>query len=259
MKVAIFAGGRGTRLHAESAALPKALFQVGERPIVWHIMRSFASAGFQEFVLLLGYKREAVVNYFVHEAPYYEGDVQVGVPVGGTGHVEITPLAPAQHRWSVTLCDTTQDAGKGERLLIARRYLEDDCFFATYGDGLSDIDLRALLEFHKSHGKIATLTAVQARSQFGHVVVGDASQVQVLREKPPLPDLINGGFFVFDRKVFDYLRPGDQLETDCLPRLAAEGQLMAYRHDGFWACLDTYKDSLELNDLWEKGNPPWMR
>jgi len=128
---------------------------------------------------------------------------------------------------------------------------------ATYGDGLADVDLRGLLDFHRAHGKVATLTAIRARSQFGHVAMEAGGAVREMRENPLLPDWINGGFFVFRREIFDWLEPGDTLETGCFRRLAAAGELMAYRHEGFWACMDTYKDNLRLNELWERGEAPW--
>jgi len=169
-------------------------------------------------------------------------------------------INPAGKPWSVTLCWTGLDSATGERVRRARPYLEsDERFILTYGDGLANVPPDELLEFHSGHGKLATVTVVKTHSQFGHLIVDDSGLVGQLREKPLLPEWINGGFFVFERSVFDHLEPGDVLERDLLPRLATAGELMAYRHEGFWACMDTYKDSLVLNELWATGQRPWLR
>jgi glucose-1-phosphate cytidylyltransferase len=254
MKVAILAGGRGTRLLGGEASHPKALFEVGGRPIVWHIMNIYAAAGFTDFLMLLGYKADEITDYFVNRLPFQGRDVQLGF--GGAAPQCLSMGAEAD--WSVTLCQTGLNSEKGERIRRIQRYLGDDeNFMVTYGDGLTNLDLRALLDFHVSHGKIATMTAIRARSQFGHVEVGEDGQVREMLENPLLPDWINGGFFVFRREIFDCLEPNDTLETGCFRRLAAEGELMAYRHEGFWACMDTYKDNLRLNELWDSGQAPW--
>ncbi len=259
MKVAILAGGRGTRLHGGVAEQPKALFQIGDRPIIWHIMELYQAAGFADFVILLGYKAEQIVDFFLHHAPYLDRDVQL-TSQSLTQPVEAMVINPAGSPWAVTLCRTGLHSATGERIRQAHSFLEDEeRFMLTYGDGLADLPLADLLEFHKSHGKLATFTVVRAYSQFGHVFVDDSGLVERIEEKPLLPEWINGGFFVFERGVFDYLEPDDVLERDTLPRLATAGQLMAYRHEGFWACMDTYKDSLVLNELWESGQPPWQK
>lgn len=255
LKTALFVGGRGTRLFGEESPIPKALFEVGGRPIIWHIMRMFMAAGMSEFVMLLGYRGDLIVDYFVHRAPYADVELRVR---GGAGTSEVEVLDGREEEWRVTLCPTGADTEKGERLRIARPHLEDaPSFMASYGDGLADIDLGALQEFHESHGKIGTVTAVRVNSQFGHMDIADDLRVTRLVEKPPLDSWVNGGFFVFKREVLDFLDPGDTLETNCLPRLAEAGELMAYRHEGFWTAMDTYKDSLALNDLWEGGRAPW--
>lgn len=254
MKVAILAGGRGTRLLGGEDAHPKALFEIGGRPIVWHIMNIYAAAGMNEFLLLLGYKADEIIDYFVNRLPFQGRDLRLRV--GGAAAPEC--LSGGNSDWDVTLCQTGLNSEKGERIRRIEKYLgDDDCFMVTYGDGLTDLDPRVLADFHRSHGKIATLTAIRARSQFGHVEVGESGQVIEMRENPLLPDWINGGFFVFSRKIFECLEPGDTLETGCFRRLAAAGELMAYRHEGFWACMDTYKDNLRLNELWEHGQAPW--
>jgi len=255
MKVAILAGGRGTRLLGGEAAHPKALFEVGGRPIIWHIMSLYAKAGLQDFLLLLGYKADEIIDYFVNRLPFQGRDVQLSF--GQADAPQCLGLG-GESDWNVTLCQTGLNSEKGERIRRIAKYLGDDeNFMVTYGDGLTDLDLRALLDFHRSHGKVATMTAIRARSQFGHIEVGEAGQVAELRENPLLPDWINGGFFVFRREIFDWLKPDDPLETGCFRQLAQAGELMAYCHDGFWACMDTYKDNLRLNELWESGKAPW--
>ena len=259
MKTAILAGGRGIRLYAEAADQPKALFSIGDRPIIWHIMELYQAAGFADFVVLLGYKAQQIVDFFVHQAPYLDSDVQL-TRKSASKPVEATVIEPAGKPWSATLCWTGLDSPTGERLHRARPYLEsDDRFMLTYGDGLADLPVGQLVEFHRAHGKLATVTVVKTHSQFGHLLVGADGLVEQVQEKPLLPEWINGGFFVFERGVFDYLQSGDVLERDTLPRLAAADQLMAYRHEGFWACMDTYKDSVALNQLWESGQPPWLK
>jgi glucose-1-phosphate cytidylyltransferase len=254
MKVGILVGGRGTRLVGDREASPKALYEIGGRPIIWHIMNLYAAAGLQDFILMLGYKAHDLVDYVVHRLPYESRDMRVHPGSGQAPEF----LADDAMPWNITLCHTGVDTEKGERIRRIREHLGDDeHFMVTYGDGLANLDLSALAEFHRSHGKLATMTAIRAHSQFGHVDVTDAGQVAEMRENPMLPDWINGGFFVFRREIFDHLEPGDTLETGCFRRLAREGQLMAYRHEGFWACMDTYKDNLRLNELWERGEAPW--
>ncbi len=257
MKIAIFAGGRGTRLMGGESAHPKALYEIGGRPIIWHIMSLYAAAGMTDFLILLGYKGEEIVDYFVNRLAFAERDVQL--TIGAEAKMQFLGEAP-KTLWTITLCHTGVDSEKGERLRRARPYLEnEEIFMATYGDGLIDLDLRVLVDFHRAHGKIATLTAVRAQSQFGHLTLDETGCVREMRENPWLPDWINGGFFVFSRAIFDWLEPNDPLETGCLQRLAEAGQLMAYQHEGFWACMDTYKDTIRLNELWERGQAPWAR
>ncbi|MDI9586956.1 MAG: sugar phosphate nucleotidyltransferase [Acidobacteriota bacterium] len=256
MKVAIFVGGRGTRLFGDQAPMPKALFQVGDRPIIWHILRMYMAWDIREFVLLLGYRGDLIADYFVNHAAFIDADVRVSG--GGSGAPEISILNSTRDEWHVTLCPTGVDTEKGDRLRVARQYLMDEPhFMATYGDGLSDVDLGALADFHGSHGKLATITTVRVHSQWGHVRSDDAGLVTALEEKPMLQSRINGGFFVFRREVLDLLEPGDPFETGLLPRLASMGELMSYEHDGFWTAMDTYKDNQVLNELWDAGVAPW--
>ena len=257
MKAVLRVGGKGVRLAGEDAPLPKALFSIGEQPLVYHIMHSFASYGLIDFVLTLGYRGEQIVDYFLHHAPFLQPDLRLRL--GGDGDLpRVQRLAGPSQSWEVTLAHTGEESPTGERLLRVRPYLEDSPrFIVTYGDGLADLDIRALIAFHETHGKAGTVTVVRTRSQFGHVSFGDGGVVNELIEKPPLPGWINGGFFVFDRRIFDYLQPGDSLEADCLPRMVADGELIARPHEGFWACMDTYKDGMMLTELWEAGTAPW--
>lgn len=234
MQTVILAGGKGTRLFGHSAAFPKGLIEIGTRPVLWHIMKLYAHYGFNDFIVAIGYKGEAIREYFVREGLC--GDA------GG---------------WCINFVDTGLETGTGGRIKRVEQYIEGDCFFATYGDGLSDMDLTELLNYHRQHGKIGTLTAVRAACQFGVVRIGDDNAVTAFIEKPLLPEWINGGFCVFNREVFDLLGEDDILEQDTLPRLARAKQLQAYRYEGAWACLDTYKDTVALNELWESGKAPW--
>ncbi len=257
MKVVLLVGGRGIRLAGEDAPLPKALYRIGEQPIVYHIMRSFAAHGMTRFLLTLGYRGEQIVDYFLHHAPFLQTDLRL--ELGGEGDLpHIQRLNGPGESWEVTLAHTGLESLTGERLRRVRDYLSDDeDFIVTYGDGLADLDPRRLVEFHRDHGRIGTVTVVRARSQFGHIEFGDGNIVAGIEEKPPLPGWINGGFFVFDQAIFDYLQPGDSLEADCLPRLVDDGQLVARPHEGFWACMDTYKDGMALEELWASGDAPW--
>jgi len=256
VKAVLFVGGRGTRLFGDQAVLPKALFEIGGRPIIWHILQMFMAAGINDFLLLLGYRGDMIVDYFINHAPFVDSEVRISAGESGAADVEV--VGEARRRWQVTLCPTGVDTEKGERLRMVRRHLQDEPdFVATYGDGLSDLDPRALVAFHRDHGRMATLTAVRVHSQWGHVDLDTDGRVLAMQEKPALDAWINGGFFVLNREVLDFLEPQDSFEGNCLPRLAAAGQLMSYRHGGFWTAMDTYKDSLALNELWDSGAAPW--
>jgi len=258
VKTAILVGGKGTRLFGEQTAVPKALYEIGNRPILWHIMKLYAHNGFGDFLLLLGYRAEQIVDYVLHRAPYENRDMRVEIPA--SGRPQIIEQEAEDDQWRITLCHTGIESEKGERIRRIRQHVEsDDDFMVTYGDGLADIDLQELVSFHKSHGKVATLTAVRARSQFGHVSLGGDGQVSEMVENPLLPEWVNGGFMVFSARIFDWLEPDDPLEAGALRRLAEAGELMAYTHAGFWACMDTYKDTLRLNELWNSGQAAWKK
>jgi glucose-1-phosphate cytidylyltransferase len=229
--VAILCGGRGTRLREHTEAIPKALVDVGGHPILWHIVRIYASQGFSRVVLCLGYKGE-LVERFVAERDWPEG-------------------------LAVECVDTGLETPTGGRLLRARDHLGDSTFCATYGDGVADVDLGALLAFHREQGTLATMTVVRPRLQFGVAELDGNGRVAGFVEKPRSEHWINGGFFCFEPGALDYLREDSVLEREPLQALAADGQLSAYRHLGFWDCMDTYKDAVLLNDLWARGEAPW--
>ncbi len=252
MRTVILAGGLGTRLAEETEAKPKPMVEIGGRPIVWHILRHYAAFGFKEFVLALGYKSEVVKRFFV-EYSGLMGSMSVEVARGKVNrHDEVG------EDWTVHLIDTGLDTNTGGRVKRLEWWLRGGTFFLTYGDGLSDVDLTALLRFHKRAGRLATVTAVRPPARFGGLVF-DGDLVAEFTEKPQAGEgWINGGFFAFEPGVLDYLGGDDtSLESDALRRLAAEGQLAAYRHEGFWQCMDTLRDKRLLEALWQEGRAPW--
>lgn len=259
LPVVILCGGLGTRLREETEFKPKPMVGIGERPLLWHLMTHYASFGNRRFVLCLGYKGEVIKDFF------YRYDVMNSDLTVDLGQRSVEIHATRAEDWRVTLADTGMHAGTGARIKRGARYVEGPTFFATYGDGLSDIDLDELLAFHRSHGKLATVLAVQPPARFGELAL-DGDQVANFWEKP-IPGeqqrgdggFINGGFFVFERGVLDYLddEEGCVLERECLERLAADGELMAYKHLGFWQCMDTLRDAERLNQFWASGMAPW--
>jgi glucose-1-phosphate cytidylyltransferase len=230
--VVILCGGRGTRLQERTQDIPKPLVEIGARPILWHVIRIYAAQGLRRFLLLTGYKRELIEDF------------------------------AAQCEWpagvDVQCIDTGLDTETGGRLHRARDLLGGERFCATYSDGVADVDLRDLLAFHERHGALASMTVVRPRLQFGVVDIDGDARVDAFHEKPRSEHWINGGFFVFEPGVFDYLGDSSVLERDPLEGLAEDGQLRAFRHTGFWECMDTYKDAVALNDLWAGGRAPWQ-
>ena len=253
MITVILCGGRGTRLREYTETIPKVLVEVGGRPILWHIMKGYAHYGHSQFVVALGYLGDRIKQYFLDYHRWNGRDLRLRL--GPNGSPEL--LGADQDDWTITFVDTGPDTNTGGRIKRLRPHLQDDVFFATYGDGVSDLDLRRLEEFHRSHGKIATVTVIRPKLSFGVLEVDSEQQVTQFNEKPCLDGWINGGFFVFDSRVFDYLEADSVLEREPMERLAADGQLMAYQHDGFWACMDTYKDNVDLNAAWSCGAAPW--
>ncbi len=252
MKVAILAGGVGTRLSEETAVKPKPLVEIGPYPILWHIMKHYAHFGHDEFVIALGYRGEMIKKFMVDYASL-GGDLTVRMRTG-----EVTQHGSELPDWKVDLVDTGQETLTGGRILRLAPHLEDGTFMLTWGDGVADVDLRRLAEFHRSHGKLATLTAVRPIARFGHLEL-NGDRVLEFSEKPQTQEgWINGAFFVLEPGVFDYIEGDDtQWERGPLERLASDGQLMAYRHESFWQCMDTLRDRHLLNTLWDSGVPPW--
>ncbi len=229
--VVILCGGRGTRLREHTESIPKALVEIGARPILWHVISIYSCQGFSRFLLLTGYKGEQIERW-----------------VKGTGWPDGV---------EVTCVETGLDTPTGGRIKVAEDRIGDDPFSVTYADGVADLDLGSLVDFHRRGSSLATVTVVRPELQFGVADLDEDDLVRGFHEKPRVDSWINGGFFCFEPGVFDYLREDSVLEREPLERLAADGQLRAYRHRGFWDCMDTYKDATLLNDLWETGSPPW--
>jgi glucose-1-phosphate cytidylyltransferase len=253
MKVVILAGGKGTRLREETDHRPKPMIEIGGRPILWHIMKSYAHHGFKEFVLCLGYKGDVIRDYFLN---YEARNADVTVTLGSRA-LEVHGSI-AEKDWTVTLAETGDETLTGGRVRRIAPYLDGDTFMVTYGDGVADVDLRALIAHHRSQSRLGTVTAVHPASRFGELGIQDG-RVQVFREKPQVHEgWINGGFFVFDRRVVDLIHgDGDSLESGLLTRLAADDQLSVYQHRGFWQCMDTFREYQVLNARWDSGEAPW--
>jgi glucose-1-phosphate cytidylyltransferase len=255
MKVVILCGGLGTRLAEETQLKPKPMVEIGGRPILWHIMRIYEHHGFKEFVLALGYKGELIKDYFLN---YHarQSDITIRLKSG-----EVAFSNPTVEDWTVSLVDTGQTTQTGGRLLRLRERLrKHGTFMLTYGDGVSNVDLQALLAFHRAHGRLATVTAVRPAARFGDLEL-EGDQVSVFAEKPQMGEgWISGGFFVFEPAVLDYIADDTtMLERAPLEKLADSGQLMAYRHSGYWQPMDTMRDKNTLEALWAAGTAPWVK
>ncbi|MCI8830864.1 MAG: glucose-1-phosphate cytidylyltransferase [Lachnospiraceae bacterium] len=253
MKVVLLAGGFGTRISEESHLKPKPMIEIGEKPILWHIMKYYSQFGFHEFVICLGYKQYVVKEFF---ADYFLHTSDVTFDLANNRmEVHNNYSEP----WKVTLVDTGLNTMTGGRVKRIRPYVGEEPFMLTYGDGVADIDLSALAEFHKNHGKIATLTTVNVGQKFGVLDLDNSGQVKAFREKNDNDGaLINGGFMVFNPGIFDYLEDdATVLEKEPLENLAKDGQLMAYCHEGFWKCMDTQRDKNQLEAMWQSGKAPW--
>ncbi|MEJ7615970.1 MAG: glucose-1-phosphate cytidylyltransferase [Pyrinomonadaceae bacterium] len=252
MKVVILAGGLGTRLAEETEIKPKPMVEIGARPILWHIMKHYAFYGFKEFFVALGYKGEIIKRYFL-DYHSLNGSMTINI---SNGTLEMHEREGED--WVVHLMDTGQETNTGGRIKRLEPWLKDDTFMVTYGDGVCNVDLRDLLRFHRSHGRLATVTAVRPPARFGGLIF-DGDIVANFTEKPQIGEgWINGGFLILEPPVFEYLG-GDHsvLEIDALERLATERQLAAYRHDEFWQCMDTLRDKRQLESLWQEGRAPW--
>lgn len=251
LPVVILVGGQGTRMRGDTLT-KKELVEVGGRPILWHVMRIFAAFGHTHFILTLGYQADALKRYFLEYEPMGR---DFTLQLGNSSAIEYHQTQRDEN-WRVTLADTGLLTNKGGRIRRVAHYIQADSFFVTYGDGVGDVDIDALVTFHRAHGRLATLTGVRARWQYGIVQADSAGRVSGFEEKPLLEYWINGGFMVFNRGVFDYLENDEtDLEKDALPRLAQDGQLMMYRHAGFWRSMDTFKEAEMLDDLWRREQP----
>jgi len=254
MKAVILAGGLGTRLSEETVTDPKPMIKIGDRPILWHIMKIYQRHGVSDFVVCLGYKSDVVKEYFVN----YRRIVSDVILDFSSGDVEY--VNESVEPWRVTLVDTGKDTQTGGRIARVRDYVGDDMFCMTYADAVTDLDVRRVIDFHVSHGKLATVTAVRPLGRFGSITL-DGDLVSKFEEKP-LEDgaWINGGYFVLSPEVLNLISGDDVIwERDPMQRLAADGELVAYRHDGFWRCMDTPRDKRELERLWTIGSPPWVQ
>jgi glucose-1-phosphate cytidylyltransferase len=230
MQVVVLCGGRGTRLSEHTSRVPKPLIEIGGKPILWHIIQVYKSFGFTEFILCLGYKGDKIKEYFGNEA-----DVDI------------------------RFVETGLDSNKAERLIKVKGLIEDDNFIVTYGDDLSDVNIGELHTFHKKHKKIVTLTAVSLESPFGVLDLNNSDEVTGFREKPRLDYYMNGGFYIFNKKIFSYMGKGRDLESETLPELAKLREIVAFKHNGFWKSMNTLKDVIELNEIYDGGNVPWIR
>jgi len=255
MKVVILCGGLGTRLREETEFRPKPMVYVGNRPILWHIMKIYAYYGYNDFILSLGYRGEMIKDYFYH---YELMNTAVTVKLGHPRELHIHQCHD-EVDWEITMVDTGEKALKGARLKRLEKYIDSDYFMMTYGDGIADINIKELLAFHRKHKKMATVIGINPASRFGELKI-NGEMVESFSEKPEEnTGLINGGFFIFNKNIFDYLTDGDNcdLEIGPLERIAREGQLMVYKHKGFWSCMDTLRDMEYLNKLWNENMAEW--
>jgi len=255
MKVVILAGGLGTRLSEETDLKPKPMVEIGGKPILWHIMKIYSAYGFNDFVVCLGYKgyviKEYFANYFIHQS-----DVTINL---GTNEIEVNNCKAEP--WKITLVDTGLNTMTGGRIKRVKNYIGSEAFMLTYGDGVADVDITDLISFHKRHGRHATITSVQPLGRYGALDINDGNSVLSFMEKPRGDRAwVNGGFFIFEPQVFDYIS-GDEiiLEREPLENLAKDGQLSAFKHRGFWKCMDTLRDKTELESLWSDGKAPWKK
>jgi glucose-1-phosphate cytidylyltransferase len=253
MKVVILAGGLGTRISEESHLKPKPMIEIGDKPIIWHIMKIYSHYGFNEFIICLGYKgyliKEYFANYFLHSS-------NVTIDLAGNGmEVHNSHAEP----WRITLVDTGMHTATGGRLRAIRNYLNNETFMLTYGDGVGNIPINELVDHHRQHGKLATITSVQPPGRFGAIDVDETGMVRHFQEKPMGDGAwINGGFFVLEPAVIDYIEDGNTIwENQPLSRLSADGELVAYKHRGYWRPMDTLRDKTELEEQWNGGKAPW--
>lgn len=254
MKVVLLAGGFGTRISEESHLKPKPMIEIGEKPILWHIMKEYSHYGFNEFIICAGYKQHVIKEWF---ADYYlhNSDITFDFSNGNSMKIHSNVSEP----WKVTIVDTGLNTMTGGRVKRIKDYVGDETFMLTYGDGVSNVNIKELFEFHKSHGKIATVTAVEIEQRFGILEIGENNTIKSFREKSE-DDLskINAGYMVLEPKIFDFIDSDEiTFEKQPLEKLASINELMAFKHYGFWQCLDTQREKQKLEDLWASGDAPW--
>lgn len=253
MKVMLLAGGFGTRLSEETDIRPKPMVEIGGMPVLWHIMKIYSSYGFNDFIILLGYKgnyiKEFFANYFLHQS-----DVTIDMNSG-----KIKVLSNTSEPWTVTLIDTGLNTMTGGRIKKAQKYIGEETFLLTYGDGLSDVNIEELVKFHKLHGKILTMTSVMPEGRFGAITINDDNQVSSFDEKPKGDNrFINGGYFVCDPKIFNYINDDAEVfEQSPMKKLAKDGEIYSFKHHGFWKPMDSLKDKNDLNEMWDSDDVPW--
>ncbi|RMH54463.1 MAG: glucose-1-phosphate cytidylyltransferase [Candidatus Hydrogenedentota bacterium] len=254
MKVVILCGGKGTRLREETEIKPKPMVKIGGKPILWHIMKIYSHYGFREFILCLGYKGEIIKEYF-YNYNILNNDFTIDL---GSGGIELHNGEDVG-RWKITMVDTGIDAMTGARVKRIEKYIDSDTFLLTYGDGVTDLNIRETVAFHRRHGKIGTVTGVFPPSRYGELAIQEDEVISFSEKPKEYKTSINGGFFVFNKRIFEYLGEEESciLERGPLEKLAKDRELKVFHHRGFWQCMDTYRDYKYLNELWRKKNPPW--
>ena len=250
--VVIFCGGQGSRMKEETEFRPKPMVSVGGKPILWHVMKIYAHYGFNDFILTLGYKGDYIKDYFVNEK-YFTHDLIVNTKTGAAKIIEESKTT--NDDFNITFVDTGLESLTGERLLQVKKYIKGDTFMVTYGDGVGNVDIEKIVAYHKKKGVIGVITGVHPKSKWGLVVADKNDLIKKFQQKPKLNQYVNGGFMVFNKKIFDYLRENEMIEV-ALDRLTKDRQLAVYRHDGYWVAMDTYQDLEEVNKQWIE-NPKW--
>jgi glucose-1-phosphate cytidylyltransferase len=253
MKAVILAGGLGTRLREETEFRPKPMVEIGGKPIIWHIMKSLSVQGINDFIICLGYKGDTIKDFFInYEARSNDITVKLGKNKSLIQHSDSSP-----ENWTVTLANTGASTMTGGRLNRVKKFVEGETFLCTYGDGVADVNLSTLVSFHQKHGKTATVTSVRPTNRFGALQIDNDNFVREFSEKPVSEKRVNGGFFIFEANIFDFLNDESVLEGEPLEKLSRSGELKAYKHDGYWQPMDTYREVIELNNLWDADKAPW--
>lgn len=249
----LLAGGLGTRMREETEYRPKPMVEIGGQPVLWHIMKNLSSADINEFVVCAGYKGQQIKDYFLN---YHTSNHDFTVQLDQHSDFKIHKDEPLE-KWTVTVADTGQNTMTGGRVNRIQKYVAGKRFLVTYGDGLADVDIQELVNFHESHGRIATVSTVRPLSRFGIMDIGSNGVVKKFREKPQIDDWVNIGYFIFEPEIFEYLDDDCILEREPLEALAKKGELCAFQHQGFWQPMDTYRESLALNEMWDNNSAPW--